>query len=83
MVEKLFLDLFLKNVNLAYLWINSLMLFVFIVCGVVGYRNILKLSCRPLAITSYKAFLQNKNRSGISLPASFFEEYYFCVMFYD
>ena len=38
---------------------------------VEGYRNILKLSCRPLAFTSYKAFLKNKKRSGTSLPASF------------
>ena len=27
-----------------------------IVCQVEGYQNILKLSCRPLAFTSYKAF---------------------------
>ena len=31
----------------------------------------LKLSCRPLAFTSYKAFLTNKKRSRTSLPASF------------
>ena len=31
----------------------------------------LKLSCRPLAFTSYKAILKNKNRSGTSLSASF------------
>ena len=37
--------------------------FVFIVCQVEDYRNILKLSCRSLA-------LQNKKRSGTSLPAS-------------
>ena len=30
--------------------------FVFIVCQVEGYQNILKLSCRPLAFTSYEAF---------------------------
>ena len=32
-------------------------------------QNILKLSCRPLALTSYKAFIKNK-RSGISLSVS-------------
>ena len=29
----------------------------------------MKLSCRPLAFTSYKSFLKNKNRSGTSLPS--------------
>ena len=38
---------------------------------VVGYRNILKLRCRSLAFTSYKAFLKNKKRYGSSLPAEF------------
>ena len=38
---------------------------------VEGYRNILKLSCRPLAFTSYKAFFKNKKRPGTSFPASF------------
>ena len=31
----------------------------------------MKLSCRPLAFTSYKPFLKNKSRAGTSLPASF------------
>ena len=31
-----------------------------IVCQVEDYRNILKLSCRPLAFTSYKAFAKSK-----------------------
>ena len=30
--------------------------FVFIVCQVESYRNIMRLSCRPLAFTSYQAF---------------------------
>ena len=47
------------------------MQFVFIVCRVEDYRNMLKLTCRPLALTSYKAFLKNKERSETSLPASF------------
>ena len=29
---------------------------IHIVCQVEGHRNILKLNCRPLALTSYKAF---------------------------
>ena len=36
---------------------------------VEGYRNTLKLSCRPRAFTSYKASLRNKKRSETSLPA--------------
>ena len=38
---------------------------------VEGYRNILKLRCRPIALASYKAFLKNKNRSATSLLLSF------------
>ena len=33
---------------------------VFIVCQVDDYQNILKLSCRPLAFTTYKAFLKKQ-----------------------
>ena len=36
---------------------------------VEDHRIILKLSCRPFAFTSYKAFLKNNYRT--SLPASF------------
>ena len=43
----------------------------FVVCQVEDYRNVLELSCKPLAYTSYKAFLKNKKRSGTNLPASF------------
>ena len=39
----------------------------FIVCQVECYRNILKLSCRLLAFTSYKAFWKNKKRNATSL----------------
>ena len=68
----LFSDPFLKNQN----WANSgsIVCFiksVFIVCQVEDYRNILKLSFRPLAFTSNKAFKKNKKRSGTSLPALF------------
>ena len=40
----------------------SLIQFVFIVCQVEDYRNTLKLSCRPLVFTSYKAFFKNKQK---------------------
>ena len=43
----------------------------FIISQVEGYRNILKLSCRPLAFNSFKAFLKNKVRSRTSLLDSF------------
>ena len=36
-----------------------------------GYRNILKLSSRPLAFISYYVFLKNKKRSGTSHPVPF------------
>ena len=36
-----------------------------IACQVEGYRDILKLSCRPLAITSYKAL--KKPKRGLEL----------------
>ena len=47
-VEKLFPDPFLKNQNLACLWIARLgfIQFIFIVCQDEGYLNRLKLSSR-------------------------------------
>ena len=39
---------------------------------VEGYQNVLKLSCTPFVFTSHKAFLENKKRSGTSIPALFF-----------
>ena len=53
-------DLFLKYQIWAYLWINSLPV-DFIICQVQCFRNTLKLSCKPLAFTSYKVFLKNKD----------------------
>ena len=48
------------------------MQFIYIVCQVESFQNILKLlSRRPLALTSYKAFLKNKKKPGTSLPTSF------------
>ena len=35
------------------------------------YQNLLKLSFKALAFTSYEAFLKNKDSSETSLPASF------------
>ena len=54
---------FLENLGIISLKFYK---FVFIVCQVEGYRNILKLSCRLLPITSNTAFCKNKKRSGIS-----------------
>ena len=51
------------------------MQFVFIVCQVKDYQNILQLSWRQIALTSYKAFLKNKKRSVTSLLTLFFAEF--------
>ena len=74
-MEILFTEPFLKNQNWAYPWINILKFLVFMVCQVEDYQNILKLRCRPLSFTSYKAFLKNK-RSGTS-PCLIF-----CIIFW-
>ena len=65
-VENLFPDPFLKHQNWVYLWINSLKFstVLSIVYQAEDYRNILKLSRRPLGFTWYKGFLKNKTRSG-------------------
>ena len=47
------------------------MQFAFIVWQAVGYQDILKLSWRPLAFTSFSAFLKNKKESETSLLAAF------------
>ena len=47
----------------------------FIVCLVEDYWNILKLSYKPLAFTSPKAFQKNKKRSVTSFSASFFARF--------
>ena len=54
-------------------WINSLnkvLCSCFYCVPSEGYQNILKLSCRPLAFTTYKAFLKHKKWSGTSLFGS-------------
>ena len=65
-VEKPFPNPFLKNQNRAYLWITYVQV-VFIACQVQGYRSILKLSCWPLAFTSYKAFFKKKTKRVLKL----------------
>ena len=51
--------------------VQSFIQFVFIICQVEDYWNILKLSSKPFAFTSDKAFSKNKKRSGTGIPASF------------
>ena len=72
-VDKLFPDSFLKNQNWAYLWSNILNLYTFCFNCLPSwdYWMWLKLSCRPFAFTSYKAFLKNNKRSDTSLLVSF------------
>ena len=73
MVEKLFPNSYLKNLNGGYLWINNLTFYTvsfyfMLSCGLSKY--ILKLSCRPLAFTSCKAFFKKQKRGLelVSLP---------------
>ena len=70
--EKLFPDSFLKNLNWAYIWINSIKFiqFVFVDCQVDDYRSILKLSCWPLVFVSNQApFFLKKEKE---VPLSYF-----------
>ena len=59
----------MEHISGSIIW--SFKQFVYIVCQVEGYRNILKLRYRAPAFTSYKAFFKNKKRSITSLSASF------------
>ena len=52
-------------------WRNYFIQFVFTVCELEGYQNILKLNCWRLAFTLHKTFLKDKKRSGTSLPTTF------------
>ena len=56
--ETLFYKIKIEHISESV--VQSFIQFVFIVCQIDGYPKILKLSCRPLAFTSYKAFLKNK-----------------------
>ena len=51
-------------------------MFVFIVCQVEEYQKILKLSWKPLAFTSYKAFLKKQKEVCNQAPYPIF-----CVIF--
>ena len=77
-MEKLVPDLFWKIIinRISESIGQSFMQFVFIVCQVEGYRNKLKISCKPLAFTSYQASFNNKKRSGTSLSYLIF-----CITF--
>ena len=67
--QNLFSKTKIEHISRSIAW--CFMQLVFIACYCEDYRSILKLSCRPLAFTSYKAFLKNKKRSGTRLSASF------------
>ena len=43
---------------------------LYVMLQIEGYQNILKLSCRPLVFTSYKAFLKKQKRDlkPVSVP---------------
>ena len=85
-MEKLFPGSFLKNQNCAYLWIKSLKIYTIFLLYAKSraIKILLKLSWRSLAFTSYKAFKENKKRSGTSLPASFstwlLNKYFYCYV---
>ena len=60
-----------EKLNRAYLWINNLKFYTvrFYCMQVEDCPNILKLSCRPLAFTSYKALSKtNRSLELVSLP---------------
>ena len=62
LVEKLFPDSFqkMKIEQISGSIVYSFILFAFIVCQVEDYQNVLKLSYRRLAFTSYEAFFKKK-----------------------
>ena len=69
MTEDLLLNLFLK-IKTEYISgsvSSSFIQFAFIACQIDGYRNILKLSCRPLAFTLQKLFKETKR--GLELAS--------------
>ena len=76
-VDKLFPDSFLKNQNWAYLWSNILNLYTFCFNCLPSwdYWMWLKLSCRPFAFTSYKAFLKNNKRSDTISLSHFLHDF--------
>ena len=64
---------FFKSKNVPWFWKKKffIMSAILIVCQVVDYRSVLKLSCRSIAFPSCKAFLKKQKVSGASLLASF------------
>ena len=72
-VEKLFLDSFLKSQNWAYLCINSLKFYTVCFYCMLSWRLSEYIETKLQATCFYliKAFLKSKKRSGISHPASF------------
>ena len=59
------------------------MQFVYIVCQTEDYQNILKLSCRIFAFTSYKAFLKKQKEVWNQAPYPIFRmifEYVSCYI---
>ena len=53
--------------------IDCFIQFIFIICQVEGYWNVLKLSCKPLAFASYKAFFWKKGLELSSLAHFLYE----------
>ena len=71
-MEKLVPDPFFKNQNWAFIRINSQQFYTVCFYYIVYWQNILKLRCKPLAFTSYKAVLKNKKRSENSPHLPYF-----------
>ena len=67
----LYKKLKLEHVSRSIVW--SFVQFAFIAGQVEDYQKILKLSCKLLAFTSYKAFFKKNKRSGTRVPALFSE----------
>ena len=71
-VKKLFSDPFLKNQNWAYLWVDSLKLYTVWFCMPRGLLKYIETKLKTAFSYLIYSFLENKNRSWTSLPASFF-----------
>ena len=67
--QTLFQKTKIEYTSVSLVW--SFLKFVFMMCQVNSFRNILKLRSRPFAFTSYKAFSKIEKRPGTSPPASF------------
>ena len=68
-----------KIEGISGLTASTFIQFVFILCQVEGYRNMLKLSGRPLTFTSYKGFLKNQKRSRTTLPSHFLHDFWWKI----